>query len=269
MTIVQYSGVKSSTSFARFTFSGGSLSNKDQRGLDTGIYTISLNQYTTIQLGWTQQQVTKLLGSPGDIVSQSGRPGSADETIRLRYSGVQSSNSLASFTFTGGSLDTKIQTGLDTGIHPITLKQYTTIKIGWTEQQVTKLLGDPGNIISESGKPGSAIEITLVDYYGVQSSYSVAGFTFVDGSLDTKSQVGLDTGIYTITPQQFTMVQIGWTRKQVTNFVGSPGDTVAETGTGDSAIALVHYTVAGTTYGRVTFTFVGESLEYKSIYDPK
>ena len=115
--------------------------------------------------------------------------------------------------------------GAPTG-YTITLKQYTTIKIGWTQQQVTQLLGGPGTIVAQSGKPGSAHQVTLVRYPGVKSSKSFASFTFTGTSLDTKAQTGLDTGTYTITQQQYTAIQIGWTRKQVTNLVGSQGNTV-------------------------------------------
>ena len=47
--------------------------------------------------------------------------------------------------------------------------------------------------------------------------------------------------IYTITQQQYTKIQIGWTRDQVTNLVGSSGNAITEDDTGNTAVIRVEY----------------------------
>ncbi|CAF1203919.1 unnamed protein product [Adineta steineri] len=142
----------------------------------------------------------------------------------------------------------------------ITLQQYTTIQIGWTQQQVTQFLGSPGIIVLEVGTSGSPYQIISVQYSGQQSSTATASFLFMGGSLYTKSQAGMDTGVYTITSQQYQAIQPGWTRDQVTSLCGSPGSAISESGTGNTASVSVMYTVSGTPYAFASFTFTSGQI---------
>ncbi|CAF1254002.1 unnamed protein product [Didymodactylos carnosus] len=245
--IVQYTGAQSPNAIASFTFTGGALSAKIQLGLDTGIYTITQQQYTTIQIGWTRAQVTNLVGSSGNAVSEAGT-GSAN-TIIVEYTGPGTGaiKAVAAFGFVGGQLVSKSEVGFVAAVkNKITLQQYSTIQIGWTQQKVTQLLGGTGNIVSQAGKTGSPFYTAIVQYTGAQSPNAIASFTFTGGALSAKIQLGLDTGIYTITQQQYTTIQIGWTRAQVTNLVGSSGNAVSEAGTGSANTIIVEYTGPGT-----------------------
>ncbi|CAF1237593.1 unnamed protein product [Didymodactylos carnosus] len=211
------------------------------------VNTITQQQYTTIQIGWTRAQVTNLVGSSGNVVSEAGT-GSAN-TIIVEYTGPGTGaiKAVAAFGFVGGQLVSKSEVGFVAAVkNKITLQQYSTIQIGWTQQKVTQLLGGTGNIVSQAGKTGSPFYTAIVQYTGAQSPNAIASFTFTGGALSAKIQLGLDTGIYTITQQQYTTIQIGWTRAQVTNLVGSSGNAVSEAGTGSANTIIVEYTGPGT-----------------------
>ncbi|CAF1158007.1 unnamed protein product [Adineta steineri] len=259
MIAVQYSGQQSSGATASFLFMGGSLYTKSQAGIDAGVYTITSQQYKTIQPGWTRDQVTNLCGSPGSAISESGTGNTASVSVMYTVSGTP--YAFVSFTFTGGQITSMFEVGLSPPVNDkITLLQYQTVQIGWTQQQVAQLLGGPGIIALESGTAGSPYQMISVQYSGQQSSGATASFLFMGGSLYTKSQAGIDAGVYTITSQQYKTIQPGWTRDQVTNLCGSPGSAISESGTGNTASVSVMYTVSGTPYAFVSFTFTGGQI---------
>ncbi|UJR06713.1 hypothetical protein I4U23_011000 [Adineta vaga] len=171
-------------------------------------YTVTLQQYQTIQLGWTQQQVTQLLNGPGTTTSQWGILGSTSYSITIQYLGSQSSSAIASFTFTSGKLFSRYQSGLDTGVYIITYQQFATIQIGWTRAQVTNLTGSSGIATSESGTASSAN--LNVQYKGSGTGSSTASFTFIGGQLNLKTANGLASALTSIiTFQQYQTIQIG------------------------------------------------------------
>lgn len=263
ITTIQYTGSKSSLAIATFVLQGKKLSSKAQIGLDTGTYTITYQQYTAIQIGWTPTQVKKAVGSTGNTVSEAGT-GTAAATI-VQYTRVGTIYGLVQLGFVGGKLTSKFQSGFDANVkNKVTFQQYTNIKIGWTQAQVTKLLGGSGTIVSEVGSKGSSSQMTTVQYTGSNSYFALAHFGFRNGVLYSKAQFRLDTGTYTITEKQYNQIKIGWTRNQLTNLVGSQGSTTAEAGTGSTASVVVEYTPAGSTYGLVMLVFTNGKLSYKT-----
>ena len=155
---------------------------------DSIVYSITLQQYTTIQIGWTQQQVEQLLGGSGSLISQSGTQGSSNEVTTIGYTGSQSSSSSATFDFQGGTLYSKSQSGLDTTVCLITLQQYNQLEIGWTRDQVTNLVGNPGIVTSESGTSNTTS--INVQYQPAISSYGVVYLGFYGGKLTSKYESG-------------------------------------------------------------------------------
>ncbi|CAF1399844.1 unnamed protein product [Didymodactylos carnosus] len=225
------------------------------------VNTITQQQYTTVQIGWTRTQVTNLVGSSGNVVAQAGTGSANVIIVEYTGNGTGAINAVVAFGFIGGQLVSKSEVGFVAAVNnKITLQQYSTIQIGWTQQQVTQFLGGTGNIVSQAGTSGSPFYTTIVQYTSAQSSIATASFTFTGGSLSAKSQLGLDTGIYTITPQQYTTIQIGWTRAQVTKWVGSSGNVVSEAGTGSANTITVEYSGTGATTAVVAFGFVDGKL---------
>ncbi|CAF4284704.1 unnamed protein product, partial [Adineta steineri] len=263
ITIIKYTGSQSPLAVATFLFQGGILLSKAQIGLDTTVYTITLAQYTAIQTDWTRDQVTKLVGSAGCNVSEAGTGNIA--VVIVQYKTAGTTFGIVSLGFVGGKIVSKTEVGFaSTVTNKINLLQYNTIQIGWTQQQVTTLLGGSGTIVSQSGTQGSPYQITIVQYVGSQSSLTAVTFLFQGGILSSKAQIGLDTGIYTMTYQQFTTIEIGWTRDQVTNVVGSAGCNVSEAGSGSTAVIIVQFTAAGAAFGNADLTFINGKLTTKT-----
>ncbi|CAM4902481.1 unnamed protein product [Rotaria socialis] len=263
----QYTGSQSSFAIVSFVFIGGILNRKSQIGLDTGIYTITKQQYTAIQIGWTRAQLTQLVGSSGSVVSEAGTGSTNIVTVYYTGIGTGVSNAIAAIIFIGGAVVAKSEAGFDAAIAgKINIQQYNTIQIGWNQSKVLQLLGGNGNIVSQAGKPGTSSYVVTAQYTGSQSSFAIVSFVFIGGILNRKSQIGLDTGIYTITKQQYTAIEIGWTRAQLTQLVGSSGSVVSEAGTGSTNFITVEYTGTGAGVAKAiaVIVFIGGAVVAKS-----
>ncbi|CAF1689508.1 unnamed protein product, partial [Adineta ricciae] len=179
---VEYSAPGNNYGTADLYFFNETLSSKSGNGYFLNSNTINLQQYTSIQIGWTQEKVVQHIGSQGIITSQSGTVGSPNEFTTVQYTGSQSSSSSATFTFQGSILSSKSQYGLDTTVCPITQQQYNQIEIGWTRDEVTNLVGNPGIVTSESGT-GNTTNIG-VQYQVAGSSYGRVSLGFYGGKLN-------------------------------------------------------------------------------------
>src|SRR5690348_7739996 len=76
----------------------------------TGNNAITLEQYQQVQLGWTRDQVTQFVGSPGTVVPSGTDP----NIILVQYRGPSSNIvAVAGFSFMNGILSTKGQYNFD------------------------------------------------------------------------------------------------------------------------------------------------------------
>ncbi|CAF1622672.1 unnamed protein product [Adineta ricciae] len=122
------------------------------------------------------------------ITSQSGTVGSPNEWTTIQYTGSKSSSSSATFTFQASILYSKSQNGLDTTVCQITQQQYNQLTIGWTRDEVTNLVGNPGIAISES-RTGNTTSIN-VQYQVAGNSYGRVSLGFEGGKLRSRSEYG-------------------------------------------------------------------------------
>jgi outer membrane protein assembly factor BamE (lipoprotein component of BamABCDE complex) len=158
----------------------------------TGNNAITFEQYQQVQFGWTRDQLTQYVGSPGKVIPS---PDNNPNTILVQYQGPSTNIiAIAGFAFWNGILYTKTQTNFDfVTNYRITKEQYNIIQIGWTYQQVRATVGNQkGNVISESGVQGSTAMV--VQYTGIKDGeQKVDGFVtlgFLNEKLLTKSQYG-------------------------------------------------------------------------------
>ena len=81
---------------------------------------MSMDEFEQIKYGMTYEQVTAIVGSPGEIIVETGTPGNQFYTITYQFKGEGSmwGNANAQLTFHGGKLTTKAQMR----IHEITRK---------------------------------------------------------------------------------------------------------------------------------------------------
>jgi hypothetical protein len=74
--------------------------------------TISKAEFDKIENGMTYEQVTQIIGGPGEVLSEVGQKGDQFYTIMYSYTGEGQLGANANFTFQGGKLQAKAQMGL-------------------------------------------------------------------------------------------------------------------------------------------------------------
>ncbi|PGL73490.1 DUF3862 domain-containing protein [Bacillus sp. AFS055030] len=73
----------------------------------------------------------------------------------------------------------------------ITKAEFEKIQNGMTTEEVFKIIGGKGEVMSEAGENGKPGYTILYTYSGKGSTGANANFTFQDGKLMAKAQVGL------------------------------------------------------------------------------
>lgn len=74
--------------------------------------TITKAEFDKIQNGMTYEQVTEIIGGPGEVTAESGTKGTDLYTVIYQYKGEGDLGANASMTFQGGKLEMKAQFGL-------------------------------------------------------------------------------------------------------------------------------------------------------------
>lgn len=75
--------------------------------------TMSLAEFGQIQNGMSYEQVCAIVGGPGEVMSESGSPGSEYYTVMYTWEGEGSLGANANCMFQGGALMNKAQFGLE------------------------------------------------------------------------------------------------------------------------------------------------------------
>ena len=76
----------------------------------------------------------------------------------------------------------------------ISMSEFNQIKNGMTYEQVTDIIGDPGELIAETGTSGDQFHTVTYEFKGVGESIWNSAFAqliFQDGQLNTKAQKGI------------------------------------------------------------------------------
>ncbi|CAF4111877.1 unnamed protein product [Adineta steineri] len=96
-----------------------------------------------------------------------------------------------------------------------------------THDQVINLVGSAECNVSEAGSGNTSV--IFVQFTAAGAAFGNADLTFINGKLTTKTGIGYFLTISNkITLQQYSTIQIGWTRAQVTQFIGNTGSTASE-----------------------------------------
>ncbi|APC42738.1 hypothetical protein A7L45_16230 [Clostridium estertheticum subsp. estertheticum] len=69
-------------------------------------------KFTEIQNGMNYEEVTKIIGGPGEVLSESGTKGDAYYTVMYQYEGIGSMGANSNLMFQGNKLMNKAQLGL-------------------------------------------------------------------------------------------------------------------------------------------------------------
>ena len=76
---------------------------------------MSMNEFNQIKNGMTYEQTTAIVGSPGEMVAETGNPGDQFYTVTYQFEGEGSSildGAYAQLTFQSGKLNSKAQKGI-------------------------------------------------------------------------------------------------------------------------------------------------------------
>lgn len=74
----------------------------------------------------------------------------------------------------------------------VSMDEFNLIKNGMTYEQVTSIIGSPGEMINETGTPGSQFHTTKYHFKGNGGLWGAnAELMFQDGTLNSKTQKGL------------------------------------------------------------------------------
>jgi len=73
---------------------------------------ITMAEFNQIKNGMAYEQVTSIIGGPGEMMVETGTPGDPLYTVKYQFKGEGIINSNAQLTFQSGKLNTKAQMGL-------------------------------------------------------------------------------------------------------------------------------------------------------------
>ncbi|WP_282938718.1 DUF3862 domain-containing protein [Paenibacillus sp. RC67] len=90
----------------------GQASKTEASGKEEGTYTITKAKFEKIENGMSYEEVTKIIGGPGELLSEIGNKGEKTHTTVYMYKGEGTIGANANFTFQGGKLLAKAQAGL-------------------------------------------------------------------------------------------------------------------------------------------------------------
>lgn len=141
-------------------------------------------KFKQIKDGMTYEEVVKIVGAEGKIMSETGSAGEPHHTVMYEFEtdGVMASSTMM---FQGGKLINKSQFGVETSDIEITLEQFNKLENGMTKEQVFEILGGEGAVVSESG------DVVMYSYNG-KSLGGNASLMFQGGKLMNKTQLGLE-----------------------------------------------------------------------------
>jgi hypothetical protein len=155
---------------------------------------VTKEKFEQIKDGMTYEEVVKIIGAEGTLVSETGEKGTATHTAIYEFEGDGSFGANANFTFQGGKLINKAQFGIEdeeASKVTITKEEFDKIQNGMTYEQVKQIVGGEGHKISETGKPGTPEHTVMYDYQGEGEIGANASLMFQGGKLINKSQFGL------------------------------------------------------------------------------
>lgn len=155
---------------------------------------VTKEKFEQIKDGMTYEEVVKIIGAEGELLSETGEKGTQFHTVIYQFEGDGTFGANANFTFQGGKLVNKAQFGIEDAAASkvtITKEEFDKIQNGMTYEEVVKIVGGEGHKISETGKPGAPDHTVMYDYQGEGELGANASLMFQGGKLINKSQFGL------------------------------------------------------------------------------
>ncbi|MGM7634213.1 DUF3862 domain-containing protein [Bacillus sp. Hm123] len=153
---------------------------------------LTKEKFDQIKDGMTYEEVVKIVGSEGKLMSETGDPGTEFHTQMYEFE-TDGAFTGANMTFQGGKLMNKTQIGLGGDSDAtISLKEFEQIQNGMTYEEIAKIIGGEGEKQSETGEAGTDLHTVIYSYSGEGGIGANANFTFQGGKLMNKAQFGLE-----------------------------------------------------------------------------
>lgn len=153
---------------------------------------LTKEKFEQITDGMTYEEVVKIIGAEGTLISETGEKGTDFHTLMYEFP-TDGMFSNANMMFQGGKLINKAQFGLDGAGSDvkITLEQFNQIENGMTIEEVVAIVGGEGEILSESGEKGTDLHKVMYSYSGEGELGANVSLMFQSNKLQNKSQFGL------------------------------------------------------------------------------
>ncbi|MCA1058129.1 DUF3862 domain-containing protein [Rossellomorea aquimaris] len=159
--------------------------SKEKKGV------LTEEKFKQIKDGMTYEEVVKIVGSEGSLMSETGEKDSEFHTVIYEFK-TDGFLSNANMTFQGGKLVNKAQFGMGSSDVKVTLEQFNKIENGMTLEEVIDIVGGEGEIISETGEEGTDLHTVMYSYQGKGSLGANVSLMFQGNKLQNKSQAGLE-----------------------------------------------------------------------------
>jgi outer membrane protein assembly factor BamE (lipoprotein component of BamABCDE complex) len=153
----------------------------------------------------------------------------------------------------------------------LTKEKFDKITDGMTYDQVKAIVGNDGELLSESGDKGTQF-YTEMYQFKTDGFLSNAMMTFQGGKLINKAQVGLGgTSNVKISKAKYDQIQSGMTYEQVQQIAGGEGEILSESGQKGTEFytIMVQYGGEGDLGANVSLMFQGNKLQTKSQFGLK
>ncbi|MGM0806476.1 MAG: DUF3862 domain-containing protein [Bacillota bacterium] len=148
--------------------------------------TISKDEFDKVQDGMTYEEVVKIVGNEGELLSETGEKDTQFHTVIYSWEGDSGWGANANMTFQGGKLMAKAQAGVGGGSDiEVTLDQFNKLENGMTFEQVTDILGGEGELNSAAG------DTKMYSYKGKGDFGANVILSFQGNKLMNKTQMGL------------------------------------------------------------------------------
>lgn len=152
---------------------------------------LTSEKYDQIKSGMTYEEVVAIIGSEGQVMSESGDKGTEFHTAMYEWE-TDGFMSAANIMFQNNKMMSKSQMGVsDTDSPEVSLETFNQLSNGMTIEEVEAIIGGKGEILSETGDPGTQFYTVMYSYPGTGFGSSVT-LMFQGDKLDTKSQFGLE-----------------------------------------------------------------------------
>jgi hypothetical protein len=150
----------------------------------------------------------------------------------------------------------------------LTKEKFDKIKEGMTYEEVVKIVGAKGTVLSESGEKDTEFHNMVYEFKAKGDVGANANMIFQGGKLINKAQFGLGGGDLdvTIIKTEFEEIQNGMTYEEVQKIIGGEGEINSESGEKGTDLHTIIITYHGKDGlgANANFMFSGNKLQNKA-----